>query len=134
MTETSTSSSRGPLTTLLRSLSKMGTTLLAIAHTRLELLTTELQDEVKRTADLLIWAFIALYAAGIGLFLTALVLIFAFWETHRILVSIVVICVFFGIAAIAALTWRSKLRNRPRMLEATLTELAEDAERLKAQL
>jgi len=124
----------GPLGGLLHSLSKVSTTLVTIAQTRLELLTTELQEEVQRTADMLIWAFVALYAAGVGLFLTALVLIFAYWETHRILVSIIVICVFFFIAAFAAITWRNKLMHRPRMLEGTLSELARDGERLKAKL
>lgn len=132
--ESATPRSTGPFGNLLKSLSKVSATLIVIAQTRLDLLTTELQDEIQRTADLLVWAFIALYAAGIGLFLTALVLIFAYWETHRVLVSVIVVCVFFAIAIFAALTWRNKLRNRPRMLEGTLAELARDGERLKARL
>lgn len=132
--ETDSSAKTGPLGNLLKSLSRVSATLMLSARTRLELLTTELQEEIQRTADMLLWAFIAIYAAGMGLFLTALVLIFAFWETHRILVSVIVICVFFAIAVIAALTWRNKLLNRPRLLEATLAELARDSERLKSKL
>lgn len=132
--ETTNSSRTGPLSSLLKSLTKVSSTLVTIAQTRLELFTTEVQDEIRRTADMLIWAFVALYAAGIGLFLTALVLIFAFWETRRILVSIIVICVFFAIAIGAGLAWRNRLLNRPRMLEGTLSELARDSERLKARL
>jgi len=122
--------SRGPLGGLLNSLTQVFATLVAMAQTRLELLTTELQEEIQQAAQLLLWAFVALFAAGIGLFLAALVVIFAFWDTHRVLVSIIVTGVFFAIAAFAALHLSSKLRNRPRMLDGTLTELARDRQRL----
>ncbi len=121
---------QGPLSGLLNSLTQVFGTLVAMAQTRLELLTTELQEEIQRAAQLLLWAFVALFAAGIGLFLAALVLIFAFWDTHRVLVSIIVTAVFFGIAAFAALHLASRLRNKPRMLDATLNELARDRQRL----
>ena len=122
--------STGPLKGLLNSLTQVFTTLVTMAQTRLELLTTELQEEIQQAAQLLLWAFIALFSAGIGLFLAALVVIFAFWDTHRILVSIIVTLGFFAIAGIAAFTLSSKLRNKRRMLDATLTELARDRERL----
>lgn len=121
---------QGPLGGLLHSLTQVFATLVAMAQTRLELLTTELQEEVQQAAQLLLWAFVALFAAGIGLFLAALVVIFAFWDTHRLLVSIIVTVVFFAIAAFAALYLSSKLRNKRRMLDATLTELARDREKL----
>lgn len=126
--------SSGPFGNLLKSFSKIAATLVDIAHTRLELLTTELRDEIQHAVELLVWAFVALYAAGIGLFLAALVIVFAYWETHRVLVSIIVVCVFFAIAIGAGLTLLSKLRKRPQLLEGTLAELARDGERLKARL
>jgi len=125
---------KGPFNGLLHSLTQMFATLVAMAQTRLELLTTELQEEIQQAAQVLLWAFIALFAAGIGLFLAALVVIFAFWDTHRVLVSIIVTGAFFAIAAFAAWYLSSKLRNKPRMLDGTLTELARDRERLDARL
>ncbi len=120
----------GPLSGMLHSLTQVLATLVAMAQTRLELLTTELQEEIQWAAQILLWAFVALFAAGIGLFLAALVVIFAFWDTHRVLVSIIVTGMFFAIAAFAALYLSSKMRNRRRVLDATLTELARDRQRL----
>ena len=116
----------GPIRGLLRSFAKLLATAIAIAQTRLELLSTELQQEVHRAAEIMVWTLVALLAAGIGLFMLALVIVFAFWDTHRVLASVVVTGVFALIAASAGLVLRAKMRSRPRLLDATLTELAKD--------
>ncbi len=96
----------------------------------MELLTNDLQQEVHRVAELLVWALIALLAAGFGLLLSALVVIFVFWDTHRLLAAICVAAVFLGIAITAALMFTAKLRAKPRPLQATLAELEHDRQRL----
>lgn len=121
----------GPVGGLFQSLRNLLATIVAIAHTRVELLTTELQEEMHRVAEILVWTLIALLAAGIGLFLAALVVIFLFWDTHRLLASVAVTAAFFVIALAAAGVMRSKVRNRPRMLDATLAEFAKDREQLQ---
>jgi uncharacterized membrane protein YqjE len=126
----SPSSEGGPVSGLFRSIANLLTTIVAIAHTRLELLTTELQEEIHRVSEILVWTIVALLAAGMGLFLTALVIIFAFWDTHRIVASVAVTAAFFAIAIVAALVLGSKVRHKPRMLDATLAELAKDREQL----
>lgn len=123
----------GPVSGLLGSLANVLTTLVAIAQTRLEIISTELQEEVGRAAEVLVWAFIALFAAGIGLFLGALVLIFAFWDSHRLLVSILVMGFFFALAITAGLVLRTKLKGRRRLFESTIAEFAKDREQLKAR-
>jgi uncharacterized membrane protein YqjE len=120
----------GPISGLIGSLKNALSTLVAIAQTRLEILSTELQEEIGRAANLLLWAFIALFATGIGLFLGALVLIFAFWDTHRVLVSLLVMGFFFVLATTAVLVLRIKLSRRPRLFEATIAEFARDREHL----
>lgn len=120
----------GPIASLFRSIAKLAATFVAIAHTRLELLTTELQQEVYRVAELLVWTVVALLAAGIGLFMAALVVVFVFWDTHRVLASLVVTSVFFVIAVSALLVLRAKLKSKPPLLEGTLAELATDAAHL----
>jgi uncharacterized membrane protein YqjE len=117
---------RGPISGLFRSLAHFVATAVGIAQTRLELLTTELQEEMHRVAEIMLWATVALLAAGIGLFLLALVIIFVFWDTHRLLASIAVTSVFFLITAVAGLVLRSKVRSKPPMLDATLAELKKD--------
>jgi uncharacterized membrane protein YqjE len=135
MSEQNESKARsGPLGGLLHSLTQVVATLVAMAQTRLELLTTELQEEIHRAAAVLLWAFVALFAAGIGLFLLALAAIFAYWDTHRVLVSALVTLAFFVIAAIAALCLRKQLHSRSRLLDATLSELARDKQRLDERM
>ena len=112
----------GPAAGLFQSLSNFASTLVAIAHTRLQLLTTELQEEVRQVGAILLWAFIAVFAALIA---------FVFWDTHRGAVSLAMIAGFLGIAAAAALTLRSKLRSKPPLLDDTLAELAKDRDQLR---
>lgn len=124
----------GPVSGLFQSLNRFASTLIALAHTRLELLTTELQEEVRQVGAILLWAFIAAFAAMIALFLGALAVIFAFWETHRIAASIAMIIMFLAVGGAAALMLQKKLRDKPPMLDDTLAELAKDRDQLKARV
>jgi uncharacterized membrane protein YqjE len=124
----------GPVSGLFKSLTNLVATVVGIVQTRLELLTTELQEEVHRVAELLVWTIIALLAAGMGMFLAALAVIFVFWDTHRLLAAVLVTASFFAIALIAILVLQAKLRSKPPMLDATLAELAKDREHLKSRL
>ena len=123
-----------PVTGLLHSLSNFAGTLIAVAHTRLQLLTTELQEEVRQVGAILLWAFVAAFTAMLGLFLAALVVIFAFWETHRIAASLAMIAMFVGMAIFAGLVLRNKLRSKSPLLDDTLAELAKDRDNLKARM
>jgi uncharacterized membrane protein YqjE len=123
-----------PVTGLFQSLSNFAGTLIAIAHTRLQLLTTELQEEVRQVGAILLWAFIAAFAAMMGLFLGALAVIFVFWDTHRIAASLAMIALFLLIAIGAGLMLAKKLRDKPPLLDDTLAELAKDRDNLKARL
>lgn len=119
---------------LFQSLSNLLGTMLGIVHTRLELLTTELQEEVQRAAKLLLWAFVAAFAAMMALFVAAFTVIFAFWDTHRLAASLAMVALFIAVVIIAVLIMRHKLRTRPPLLDATLGELARDREQLRARL
>jgi uncharacterized membrane protein YqjE len=129
-THDATSPARGPIGGLFRSVSHLLATAVGIVQTRLELLSTELQEEVHRAAEIMVWTAVALLAAGVGLFLLALVVIFVFWDTYRIEASIAVTSAFFLIAAGAALVLRAKVRAKPPLLDATLAELKKDRDTL----
>jgi uncharacterized membrane protein YqjE len=120
-----------PVLGLFQSLSNLAGTVVAIAHTRLELLTTELQEEVRQVGAILVWAFIAAFAAMMGLFLGALAVIFVFWDTHRIGAALAMIALFVAIAIAAALILLRKLRTKPPMLDDTLAALAKDRDQLR---
>jgi uncharacterized membrane protein YqjE len=119
-------SARGPISGLFKSIARLLANVIGIAQTRLELLSTELQEEVHRVAEIMLWAAVALLAGGVGLFMLALLVIFVFWDTHRVLASVAVTSVFFLIAAIAGLTLRAKVRGKPPLLDATLAEFKKD--------
>lgn len=119
---------------LLHSLARFSGSLLGIVHTRLELLRTELQEEVQQTASIVLWAFLAAFAGLMALFLGALAVIFVFWDSHRILAAVAMVIVFVAIAVGAALVLRHKIRTKPPMLDATLAELAKDRDQLRARL
>jgi uncharacterized membrane protein YqjE len=123
-----------PVSGLFQSASNFAGTLLAILHTRLQLLTTELQEEVRQVGAILLWAFIAAFAAMMGLFLGALAVIFVFWDTHRIAASLAMIALFVLVAIGAGLMLARKLRDKPPLLDDTLAELAKDRDNLKARL
>ena len=124
----------GAATGLFHSLRSFAATLVAVAHTRLELLTTELQEEVQRAAGLVIWSFVAMLSAIIFLFFAGLTVVFVYWDTHRVVAAVAVTSTFavFAIAAVIMLV--IKFNSRPRFLDATLTELGKDAAALKEKL
>jgi uncharacterized membrane protein YqjE len=119
---------------LFQSFSNFAATLIAIGHTRLQLLTTELQEEVRQVGGILLWAFVAAFTALLGLFLAALVFIFAFWDTHRIAASLAMIAMFIVIAIGAGLMLARKLRDKPPLLDDTLAELAKDRDKLRSRV
>jgi uncharacterized membrane protein YqjE len=125
-TQESPDRARGPSGGLLRSLSHLLATGIGIAQTRIELLSTELQEEVHRVAEIMLWAAVALLAAGVALFLFALAIIFVFWDTHRVAASVGVTGTFVLIAVVAGLVLRAKVRSKPPLLDATRAELAKD--------
>lgn len=99
--------------------------------TRHELLTLELQVEVRRAAGLLAIGFFTIFFAGMGCLLAGLSLIFAFWDSQRILVSVLVTAFFFLMASLGAWKLSSQLRRKPPMLADTLGELKKDSDGLR---
>ena len=124
---------RGPLRQLIASVSGLLATAVDIGRTRLELLTVELREEVHRTAELLVLGLAAVLAAAAGVLFAGLAIIFAFWDTHRILAAVLVTVGFFAVAALAAVLLRARLKSRPRFLQATLAELARDEGQLRGR-
>ena len=134
MADTEDAPSSAPASGLFRSLTKLLATLIALAQTRFELLTTEIQEEIHRAATLMIWGSIALLAAGISIFFVGITIIVIFWDTHRVAAAIAVTGSVIGIAVIAVLVLRSQIRGRRRLMDATRTELEKDRQQLSSRL
>lgn len=104
--------------------------LLEIGQTRLQLASTELEEERLRVAELLLFATAALFCLGVGVVLATLLLVLLFWDGPRVLVLALATAAFLGAGAAMAAAWRRKARGKPPLLAATLTELQRDREAL----
>lgn len=115
---------------LFESLTALASTLLAMAQTRLALLSVEIETQCQH------WLVIALLALGGlllfagGLVLGTLSLVAAFWDSHRVLV-LALTAGGYGLAGIAVWAWLlHRLRSRPTLFAASLAELAKDRQPL----
>ena len=118
---------------LFESLKTLTATLVAVGHTRLELLSTELEEERERLVAMLISTLVALFCFGLGAVLTALLIVVAFWETHRLLVVGLLAALFLAAGAAAWSFAMNTARTKPRLFHASLSELAKDRERLTSR-
>ncbi|HTT36037.1 MAG TPA: phage holin family protein [Burkholderiales bacterium] len=115
---------------LVDSVKALLSTLVGIAHTRLELLSVELQEEVGRVAILLLWGALALFFAFLGVAFLGLVVVIAMWDDHRLLASGLVAGFFLLLAILAGTVLSARLSAKPRPFHASLGELAKDRDHL----
>jgi uncharacterized membrane protein YqjE len=108
-------------------------TLVGIAYTRIELFSTELREEVERAASLLLRTLLALFFFGLGILLAAIAVIMAFWDSYRLLAAILLAAGSLGTGGVLWFSLRAAVRQRPRLLDATLTELAKDERELRSR-
>ena len=100
---------------LLQSAQGLLASVLALAHTRLELFSTELQEELMR-----------LFFAALGAAVAALALVIALGEEHRALAAALIGGAFFAFAAGAGWSMRRVTQDKPQLLGASLAELQRD--------
>ncbi|ODV13462.1 MAG: hypothetical protein ABT20_02110 [Rubrivivax sp. SCN 70-15] len=116
---------------LLGSLRELLGALLDVGQTRLALASTELEEERLRLVELLLWATLALFLAGIGIVLAALLLVLLFWDGPREWVLGGITAAFLVGAGAALAVWRRKAHDKPPLLAATLAELRRDRDALR---
>ena len=112
----------------------LAASLLAIAHTRLELFSTEIDEQRAWLGSMLVWALVALFCAGVGVVLATLFVVMALWDTHRLLALGIPAILFLLGAGLAWLAVLGKARARPRLFEASLVELSKDRKELTSRL
>lgn len=111
---------------ILESLKAFTATLLAIAHTRGELLSTELQELQQRLLLQLAALLLALFLLGVGLIMAVLLIVVVFWDSHRVLALGLLTTLFLVGSGALLLSMRHMARRAPRPFAATLAELAKD--------
>ena len=118
---------------ILDSLTNLAASLVAIAHTRLELLSVDLEEEREHLLLLLVCTLTALFCIGVGVVLSAILLVAIFWDSYRLQV-LGFLAVLFLVVGIA--TWlhaMRRARTKPRLFEASLTELFKDRQQLDSR-
>lgn len=115
---------------LFESLKTLSVSLVGIVHTRLELLSNDVAEERERLTTFLVLVMIALGCLGVGVVLLAMLIVIAFWESHR-LMALGGLIGFFLMAGVGS-GWYAmhKIRTKPRLFDASLAELSKDRQQL----
>ena len=111
---------------LLSSLKNLTVSLIAIVHTRLELISADLEEGRERFISLLALAFISLFSLCFGAVLLTILVVVVFWDTHRLLVMGSLTTLFIVVGAVIGAVVIRRLKRMPRMFEASLAELIKD--------
>jgi uncharacterized membrane protein YqjE len=127
--KTSTSRSTNSLG-LFESIKALTSTLVAVVHTRLELLSTDLEEDRERLMSLVMLSLIALFSLLIAAVLVTITLVVAFWDSYRVLAlaSVSGVFIILGVA-----TWIAAVRQakkKPKMFVSSLLELIKDRKQL----
>ena len=119
-----------PARGLLEALGDLAATLVAMAHTRLDLISTDLEEDRDHLLALTVTALGAVFFLGIGVVLSALLLVVLFWDTHRILILGLLAAAFLAAGLAAADQARRMARTKPRLFASSLAELLKDRQEL----
>lgn len=122
----------GPAGSLLRSVIRLVAGLLAAAETRVDLFATELKEDGERGLRLLAWSVAALMSGIFAVLLAGATVIIVYWDTHRVAAAVGVTGAFLAAALGCGLVVRRHLRERPRLLDATRSELQKDVAALRS--
>lgn len=116
----------GPASNFLRAGQSLVGSLLALLQTRIELISTEIEEEWLRIAALVMIGLAALFCVGMAIILLVALIVAAFWDSYRLL-AIGFLAGAFFIAGFVF--WRSFLMRyqaKPRLFSASLDELRKD--------
>ncbi len=113
------------------SIARLGASLIETIHTRLELASVEIEEEFGRYGSYFIWSLLGLFCGVVTILLLILLVLILFWDSHRELALLALISLF-GLATLAIVIYlKTMIKNKPRLLAATLDELQSDLQALR---
>jgi uncharacterized membrane protein YqjE len=120
----------GPAAGLLSSAQALAATLLGMLQTRMELLSTEVEEEWVRVITLLAIGFVGVLCLALGTVLVVALVVVAFWESYRLLAiaSLALLFVIAGLVLLRAMNVR--YQAKPRLFAASVEQLARDRAQL----
>lgn len=115
---------------LLSSIKNLVATGASIAKTRLELLSVDVQIARSQFLRSFVMIVSALFFLFFGLLMLALLIVIYNWESDRLIALSLLAGAFLSIGMILAALVIQSLRTMPKLFEASIAELAKDAEEL----
>ena len=119
---------------LLNSAREVLAALLDIGQTRLQVASTELEQQRLHLSRLLLQAALCFFLLGMGSIMVTLWLVVVFWDEHRLLAIGLITTAYLGGAIGCGLAWRRQARRKPAFLSTTVAELRRDGEALRHRL
>ena len=102
-------------------------------RTRLELFSTELEEERERIEQIIILAAASIFCLAFGVLLVTFFVVVAFWDTgYRLAVLGGLALFYLAVGAVVGAITRRKSRQKPKLFSATLGELAKDYRHLSS--
>jgi uncharacterized membrane protein YqjE len=115
---------------LLASAQQLMTTLLEILQTRVEIVSTEFEEERVRLQDVVVFGILTMFFIGIGIILVTLFVVMLYWDSHPLAVLGGIALLYLVLGGLTGRVLYLRLKSRPRLFATTLSELAKDREQL----
>ena len=119
---------RGTRPGFIASLRRVGSTLAALLHSRVELLAHELERERVRVTRLLLFGVAAVFFLTLGAFTATIFIIVLFWDSQRLVAIGFLALLYFGVGGALLLFARQEASRAARPFSASLEQLRRDRE------
>jgi uncharacterized membrane protein YqjE len=120
------SASGAPSNGIMDSVRSFLATWVAVAKTRVEIISVELEEQREWLEQLLLLAVGVAFCLTMGLILLTLFVVVLFWESHPLMVLGLFTVLYLGGGLALWLTLRHKIKTKPRIFSATAAELGKD--------
>lgn len=107
-------------------LSQLAASIVALAHTRFELLTVEFEEELGRVKELVVLIVMATVFLSFAFIVFSALIVVLFWQTYPVAAIVCMLVVYAAIGGGALFAVRRRTQARP--FGATLSELAKDVQ------
>ncbi len=112
------------------SVARLASTSIALLRTRIELVSIDLEDELRSMIGLALAGSAVVILTGFALLFIALSVVALYWETHRVTALLMAGGVFAFLAICFAVGMRRFMESKPPFMAATLAELDKDRQRM----
>jgi uncharacterized membrane protein YqjE len=101
-----------------------------VIRTRLEIISTELEEQREWMQNLVLLAVAGLFCVCMGLVMLTLFVVALFWESHPVAVLGAFAALYLVGGAVAIAMFKGKMGSRPKLFQITTGELAKDEAQL----